>query len=124
MKGKGMEDNSADYATGDGDAAETLRRFGGNPLRGLSGTIGSSGKGNAEQGFRTGSDGFTAPPENMAEHLKRIGAEDLFRVLPVLLDGKPKPVECLVIPWEELQQREYNYLASGAWMKGNGNGNR
>ena len=59
------------------------------------------------------------PPENFVEHLKRIGAEHLPRIMDVMFGDEP--TECLVIPWEALQAAEYNYLASGAW-KGTGIG--
>jgi hypothetical protein len=59
------------------------------------------------------------PPENFAEHLKRIGAEQLPRIMDVMIGDEP--TECLVIPWEALQAAEYNYLASGVW-KGTGIG--
>ena len=53
------------------------------------------------------------PPENMIEHLERIGAAHLARVKEVMFGEEP--TECLVIPWEALQQAEYKYLASGQW---------
>ena len=56
---------------------------------------------------------LTAPPENIAEHLKRIGAEHLPRIMDVMFGDEP--TECLVIPWSALQMAEYEYLASGQW---------
>ena len=56
---------------------------------------------------------LTKPPENMVEHLERIGAAHLARIKEVMFGEEP--TECLVIPWDALQAAEYEYLASGQW---------
>ena len=89
---------------------ELLRRFGGNTL----GSQSSPWVPPTLPSDNAASDGIN-PPENFVEHLKRIGADNMLRIVDVLLDGGTKPTLCAVIPWEALQEAEYGYLASGKW---------